>query len=60
IHTPRFIDNPWHPEKPLMMKSACCFYDCRVDGDKCYACPRMLPEEREERKKVVLATAAGE
>lgn len=56
IHTPRYIDNPWSPEgHKLMIRSSCCMYDCRVDGEKCYACPRMLPEEREERRKLVEA-----
>lgn len=60
VYTARFIDNPWHADKPLMMRSACCYYDCRVDGQKCYNCPRMLSEEREERKNLVLASAANE
>lgn len=56
IHKPRYIDNPWSPPNgKTMIRSACCMYDCRVDGQKCYTCPRMLPEEREERRKLVLA-----
>jgi len=56
VHKPRFLDNPWSPEGPqLIFRSSCCMYDCRVDGEKCYTCPRMLPEEREERRKLVAA-----
>ncbi|CAM4436023.1 ferric iron reductase protein FhuF [Paenibacillus endophyticus] len=58
VHKPRFIDNPWAPEGgQLMLRSSCCMYDCRVDGQKCYNCPRMLPEERDERRKLVVAGA---
>lgn len=56
IHKPRYIDNPWTPEGgKLMLNSSCCMYECRIDGQKCYTCPRMLPEEREERRKLVAA-----
>lgn len=56
IHKPRYIDNPWAPEgEKLMLHSSCCMYECRLDGQKCYTCPRMLPEEREERSKLVAA-----
>ncbi|WP_138751225.1 IucA/IucC family C-terminal-domain containing protein [Paenibacillus sinopodophylli] len=58
VHKPRYIDNPWAPEGgQLMMRSSCCMYDCKVDGQKCYTCPRMLPDEREERRKLALAGA---
>ncbi|WP_424765480.1 hypothetical protein [Paenibacillus sp. sgz302251] len=58
-HKPRYIDNPWSPpDGKFMLRSSCCMYDCRVDGQKCYTCPRMLPEEREEKRRQVLAAAA--
>ncbi|WP_187768020.1 hypothetical protein [Paenibacillus sp. PL91] len=58
VHKPRYIDNPWSPpDGKLILRSSCCMYDCRIDGEKCYTCPRMLPEEREERRKLVLAVA---
>ncbi|MBD2869732.1 (2Fe-2S)-binding protein [Paenibacillus arenilitoris] len=58
IHKPRYIDDPWSPpEGKMLLRSSCCMYDCRVDGEKCYNCPRMLPEEREERRQEVLAAS---
>ncbi|WP_028610750.1 hypothetical protein [Paenibacillus harenae] len=60
IHKPRYIDNPWSPpDGQTILRSSCCMYDCRVDGQKCYNCPGMLPEEREERRKEVLTANAG-
>ncbi|MGG1636513.1 (2Fe-2S)-binding protein [Paenibacillus sp. NRS-1760] len=56
VHKPRYIDDPWSPGGPqIVLRSSCCMYDCRVDGVKCYTCPRMLPEEREERRNLVAA-----
>nr|WP_279590354.1 (2Fe-2S)-binding protein [Paenibacillus lupini] len=40
------------------MHSSCCMYDRRENGTKCYTCPRMTSDEREERKSEILATAA--
>lgn len=58
IHKPRFVDNPWSPpDGTYILRSACCMYDRREGGEKCYNCPRMLPEERDERRKLVLAAA---
>ncbi|MFF2887399.1 (2Fe-2S)-binding protein [Paenibacillus sp. NPDC057967] len=55
LHKPRFIDNPWDPSgNPQMLRSSCCMYDRREDGAKCYNCPQMLPQERDERRKQVL------
>ncbi|TYP71142.1 hypothetical protein BCM02_11092 [Paenibacillus methanolicus] len=56
---PRYVDNPWQPGKPLMMNSSCCLYHCRVDGEKCYTCPKMTPAERDARRERVLAELAG-
>ncbi|MDQ6418038.1 (2Fe-2S)-binding protein [Paenibacillus sp. LHD-117] len=56
VHTRRYIENPWSPpDGTFILRSSCCMFDHREDGEKCYNCPRMLPEEREERKKLVLA-----
>lgn len=56
VHTPRYIDNPWSPpEGRYILRSACCMYDRRENGEKCYNCPNMRPEEREERRKLALA-----
>ncbi|WP_127584451.1 (2Fe-2S)-binding protein [Paenibacillus koleovorans] len=55
-HKPRYIDSPYDAGKKLMMRSACCMYDRRENGEKCYNCPMMLPEEREERRRRIEAT----
>ncbi|MDF2837810.1 MAG: hypothetical protein K0Q63_3450 [Paenibacillus sp.] len=56
VHKPRFVDNPWSPpDGTFILRSACCMFDHREDGEKCYNCPRMLPEERDERRKLALA-----
>ncbi|MDF2671085.1 MAG: hypothetical protein K0R67_3391 [Paenibacillus sp.] len=49
-HKPRYIDSPSEAGKKLMMRSSCCMYDRRENGEKCYTCPMMLPEEREARR----------
>jgi ferric iron reductase protein FhuF len=58
VHKPRFVDNPWSPPDGMyILRSSCCMFDHREGGEKCYNCPRMLPEERDERRKLVLAEA---
>lgn len=57
-HRPRYVDNPWKPGGETMLRSACCMYDCREGGEKCYNCPRLTPEERERMKETILAAAA--
>lgn len=55
VHKPRLVDNPWSPDGgTYYLRSACCMFDHRESGEKCYTCPRMLPEERDERRKLVL------
>jgi ferric iron reductase protein FhuF len=49
-HKPRYIDSPYVAGKKLMMRSSCCMYDRRENGEKCYNCPMLLPEEREARR----------
>ncbi|RIX53648.1 hypothetical protein D3P08_09485 [Paenibacillus nanensis] len=59
VHKPRYIDNPWSPpDGKFILRSACCMYDRRENGEKCYNCPQMLPAEREERRQQVLASQA--
>lgn len=58
LHKPRYIDNPWDPDHPQMLRSSCCMYDRRENGSKCYNCPQMLPQERDERRKQVLEELA--
>jgi ferric iron reductase protein FhuF len=56
-HTPRYIENPFNPEEQWLMQSSCCMYDRRENGTKCYTCPRMKPDEREQKKSEMLANA---
>lgn len=60
VHKPRYIADPWSPPDGMVaLHSSCCMYECRVDGQKCYTCPRMLPEEREERRQLVTVDVAN-
>ncbi|MEF3303426.1 hypothetical protein [Paenibacillus sp. GYB003] len=45
-HTPRYAPNPFQPDKPIMIRSACCMYDKRENGTKCYYCPIVSDSER--------------
>ncbi|MEK3881277.1 (2Fe-2S)-binding protein [Paenibacillus sp. PL2-23] len=56
VHTPKYIDNPRSlPDGKYILRSSCCMYDRREGGQKCYNCPQMLPQERDERRKQILA-----
>lgn len=55
-HTARYIDNPYQPGEYFIMRSACCFYDCRKGGEKCYVCPRLKEVDREAQKAAILAS----
>lgn len=55
-HTIRYTDNPYHERERLVLRSSCCLYYCRDNGEKCYVCPRLTEEEREEKKVKILAT----
>ncbi|MNO30301.1 ferric iron reductase involved in ferric hydroximate transport [compost metagenome] len=55
-HTIRYTDNPYHEGERLVLRSSCCLYYCRENGEKCYVCPRLKEEEREEKKVKILAT----
>ncbi|NBD27476.1 (2Fe-2S)-binding protein [Paenibacillus glycinis] len=43
---PSYVDNPYRPNERWIMRSACCQYDRREGGTKCFTCPRMTPDER--------------
>ncbi|WP_052343734.1 hypothetical protein [Bacillus massiliigorillae] len=55
-HKIRYTDNPYQPGEQFIMRSACCLYDCRNNGKKCYVCPRLTEKEREKRKEEILAS----
>lgn len=50
-YLPTYIDNPRDPEKPIMMRSSCCMYYKRDNGELCYNCPRLSEEKRQEKKR---------
>ncbi|WP_308634225.1 hypothetical protein [Paenibacillus silvisoli] len=59
VHTPRYIDNPYQPGSTMMIRSGCCMYYCREDGDMCYNCPKLAPAKREARRLEILAASGG-
>jgi ferric iron reductase protein FhuF len=55
-HTPRYLDSPYQPGEKIMMRSSCCMYYCRIDGEKCYNCPRLTERQREEMRLKIEAS----
>lgn len=45
-HKPRYIDNPYSPGSKMIVRSSCCYYDLREDGQRCYNCPHHTEEDR--------------
>ncbi|MHA7963290.1 hypothetical protein ACX93W_04020 [Paenibacillus sp. CAU 1782] len=59
-HTPKLIENPFQQsESKLIVRSACCFNDRKEGGVKCYTCPLLSTDEREQRKAEILAESAA-
>ncbi|REE80150.1 ferric iron reductase FhuF-like transporter [Paenibacillus taihuensis] len=57
MHNPRYIDSPYQAGGKLIIRSGCCMFYCRENGEMCYNCPKMTPEQREERRlKIVNAS----
>lgn len=56
----RYVENCYQPGEKWIMRSACCLYDRREGGEKCYVCPRRTEQEREEMKQRLLASAQAE
>ncbi|RAP78320.1 hypothetical protein [Paenibacillus montanisoli] len=56
-HTPRYIDNPYQPGGKMMIRSGCCMYYCREDGDMCYNCPKLTAPERDARRAKIAAAS---
>lgn len=60
VYKPRYCDNPYETGGgKLLMQSSCCLYDQRQNGKKCYTCPMLTPEQREERRKQIVAELAA-
>ncbi|SEM88105.1 IucA/IucC family C-terminal-domain containing protein [Paenibacillus sp. OV219] len=49
-HKPRYIDSPYQQGSKIIIRSGCCMFYCRENGDKCYNCPKLTDEQREERR----------
>ncbi|WP_028561014.1 hypothetical protein [Paenibacillus pinihumi] len=57
VHKPRYIDSPYSPGEQIAIRSSCCMYYCKEDGVKCYSCPKLTAEAREEMRQEILAKA---
>lgn len=55
-YTMRYTDNPYHKGGRFVMRSSCCLYDRRENGEKCYVCPRLTEDERQEMRVKIQAT----
>lgn len=53
LFQPQYVDNPRKPGDQLMIRSSCCLYYRRENGQKCYNCPKLTPGEREERRLAI-------
>lgn len=51
VFRPRYVENPWQPDQPLLLRSSCCLYDQREHGETCYNCPKLPPWKREMQKE---------
>ncbi|CAH1200400.1 hypothetical protein PAECIP111891_01738 [Paenibacillus allorhizoplanae] len=57
------VDYPGYPGEPdtkIKLKTACCMYYRTEGGQYCYTCPRMKPQERDERKEQLRVQFAQE
>lgn len=50
-HAPRYVENPYNPEEKWMLRSSCCKWDHRKNGEKCYVCPCLTQTQRNDMKK---------
>ncbi len=55
---PVYVDSPYQPGGRIMIRSACCMYDRRENGVKCYNCPLLKESERAARKIEIEAEIA--
>ncbi|BBI31429.1 (2Fe-2S)-binding protein [Cohnella abietis] len=47
-HTPCYIDSPYKDGEKLMLRSSCCMYYKRENGEKCFTCPILKDQDRAE------------
>jgi len=53
VHEAEYIDSPHKPGAKLMVRSSCCMYYRRENGEKCYNCPILKSGEREALKRKI-------
>ncbi|OCT16214.1 hypothetical protein A8709_01880 [Paenibacillus pectinilyticus] len=59
-HEPCYIDSPYQEGKQMLIRSSCCLYYRREDGQKCFNCPLLKDSQREEmRVQIKQASAAA-
>ncbi|MFS0781004.1 (2Fe-2S)-binding protein [Bacillus sp. 1P06AnD] len=46
VHAPVYIPHPLVDGERMMLRSSCCMYDKRKNGQKCYNCPALTDEAR--------------
>jgi siderophore-iron reductase FhuF len=54
IHEPRYVESPYKPGDSIVIRSSCCMWYRRENGEKCYNCPLLTDEQREEKKLRIL------
>ena len=58
-HTPKYVENPYDCSKNYIVRSACCFNDRKEGGLKCYTCPLLTADEREQIRVGLAAQSAA-
>lgn len=51
VHKARYIPSPRKENEQLIIRSSCCMYYKRENGKKCYVCPLLTDEQRQQRKE---------
>lgn len=55
VHEPVYIESPYKPGQNVMIRSSCCMYYRRENGEKCYNCPILKSEDRERLRRKIEA-----
>ncbi|RTE11611.1 (2Fe-2S)-binding protein [Paenibacillus whitsoniae] len=61
-HEPTYLSSPYEEGKRVILRSSCCFYYRRENGEKCFTCPLLNNEQREQMREDITRqrTAASE
>ena len=52
----KYIDSPYEPGKRMMIRSACCMFYRKKDGKKCFNCPTLSEQMRNEMRDEILTS----